>query len=108
MTNFYVTSEQLDRLGLALWAATSREEAILAYKEFVADVNTARAPVSTGRLQANGFPPAPPVPAPNADFVQPISEDAHQRREWNLKFNPFAEPAPPLEPVDAEVTKAAP
>ena len=109
MTNSYFTNEQLDQLGRALRGANNSEEAYGVYLQFVDAVRAAGAPQA---LQANGFPPTPLVPAPNVDFVQPISEDALQRREWNARFNPTPVDEPVDEPVDkpvgAEVTKAAP
>jgi hypothetical protein len=119
-TTTHILRARLDELDRAVLAAINFDDEFAAYLRFVAEVRDASA---SGGLQANGFPPAQPVPAPNADFVQPISEDAHQRREWNLQFNPTpvadpalvaAEPELPLgpavapTPINAEVTKAAP
>lgn len=107
MTGINFLRVQLDALDGALGAANSGEDERGAYVRFVAEV---RAVVAPRALQANGFPPGPALPAPNADFTQPISEDARQRRELNLRFNPTQVEAPvlPLEPVDAKAAKAAP
>ena len=57
-------------------------------------------------LQANGFPPLPTVDAPNADFVQPLPEDAVFRRAMNLQFNPEPVDQPEL-PLDTTVAPPA-
>jgi hypothetical protein len=104
-TPTHILRARLDELDRAVLAAINSNAEFAAHLRFVAEVRDA---IATGGLQANGFPPVPLAPAPNADFVQPLSEDAHQRRELNLKFNPVADPELPLEPVDAKATKAAP
>lgn len=93
-TPTHILRTRLDELDRAVLAAINSDDEFAAYLRFVAEVRDA---IATGGLQANGFPPVPLAPAPNAAFVQTLPEDALQRREWNLKFNP-----------GAEVTKAAP